>query len=257
MTWLQLSGVPTTTRRTRRGQVRSVAQRSRTQHPNDLTFAHLVTLCSERAWSNEHQKGVRRALISFFEWACSAGLTAANPALKLPKVAVTKPRPRPAPNRIWDDLLANADPRERMMARLACEVGMRRAEVAVAHCHDLIEDMNGSSILIHGKGGKQRVMPISDSLANDIRKFCPHGYLFPGQIDGHVSAHHVGKIISALMPDGWSMHKLRHRFATLALAKTGNLRLVQEAMGHSSPATTALYTAVAPSQLRAIVDPPE
>lgn len=131
---------------------------------------------------------------------------------------------------------------------------MRRAEVAVAHCDDLIEDFNGWSILIHGKGGKQRVMPIGDGLATEILRFCPAGYLFPGQIDGHVSAHHVGKIISALMPPGWSMHKLRHRFATLALAKTGNLRLVQEAMGHSSPATTAIYTAVAPNQLRAIID---
>ena len=84
--------------------------------------------------------------------------------------------------------------------------------------------------LVHGKGDKQRVVPISDDLANAIREYCLNGYLFPGQIEGHISAQWVGATISELMPPGWSMHKLRHRF---------------------SVATTQRYTAVATDEVRA------
>jgi integrase len=135
---------------------------------------------------------------------------------------------------------------------LAGEAGLRRAEVAVVHTDDLIEDITGWSLVVHGKGGKQRVVPLTDRLANAIHDFRLHGYLFPGQIDGHISAHHVGVLISRLMPDGWSMHKLRHRAATRGYAGTGNLRAVQEFLGHASVATTERYTAVSSRDVRGV-----
>lgn len=80
------------------------------------------------------------------------------------------------------------------------------------------------------------------------------GYLFSGQIDGHISPGHVGVLLSRLMPAGWSMHKLRHRYATRGYAGTGNLRAVQEALGHASVATTQRYTAVSSAQVRAVTE---
>lgn len=207
---------------------------------------------SDPAWSREHRKGVRAALVSFYNYCVERGLCDHNPAAKLPKVAAARPTPRPATDDIWCALLQTAPRRELLMARLACEAGMRRAEVAVCHADDLIHDLHGASLIVHGKGGKQRVVPITKSLAAAIRSYRSFGYLFPGQIDGHISAHHVGKLISALMPPGWSMHKLRHRYATRGYAGTGNLRAVQEALGHASVATTQIYTAVASTDVRAV-----
>jgi integrase len=253
VTWLRVGGKRDTTIRLRSDHVRSIARRSRTQHPRELTLNTIVNLCTERRWSNEHRKGVRSSLIGFYEWALKADLVDENPAAVLPRVAPETPRPRPAPDEIWIGLLDAAAPRERLMALLAGEAGLRRAEVAAVHCNDLIQDLHGWSLLVHGKGGRQRVVPLTDRLVREIRSYCPHGgFLFPGQVDGHISPEWVGTMISDLMPDGWTMHKLRHRFATRGYAGTGNLRAVQEALGHASVATTQRYTAVSTREVRAV-----
>lgn len=253
LTWMMAGGVPPTTRRLRRGNVRWVARTSGTACPAEITLAALVSLTSGQNLSNEHRRGVRRSLVAFFAWAVENGQASDNPATRLPKVSPSKPRPRPYPDQMWRELLMAAAPREQMMARLAGEVGMRRAEVARCHRDDLIEDDSGWSLIVHGKGDKQRVVPITDKMATDIRSFCPRrGYLFPGQVDGHLSPMYVGKLIGALMPDGWSMHKLRHRFATRGLAGTGDLLAVRDALGHSSAATTQIYTAVANDKVRRV-----
>lgn len=255
LTWLRIAGNRETTIKLRCGHVRSIAKRSGTGHPAAVTLNMLVGLCSERAWSNEHRKSVRSSLISFFDWCVANDVVERNPATSLPRVRAPLPAPRPAPDDVWFDLLASAAPRERLMARLAGEAGLRRAEVAQVHSDDLILDHAGWSLIVHGKGAKQRVVPLNDSLAAEIRLFSARrGYLFPGQIDGHVSPRWVGTMLSGLMPDGWTMHKLRHRFATRGYAGTGNLRAVQEALGHASVATTQRYTAVSSREVRSVSD---
>lgn len=252
LSWLTLSGTRKTTLRLRRGHVRSIARRSRTKHPKELTRAQLQILCVEQNWSNDHRKGLKTSLTSFFDWCIDHDLADDNVAQCLPKVRGSNPRPRPATDQMWADLLATAGVRERMMARLAGEAGMRRAEVASCHHNDLMHDPMGWSLLVRGKGGRQRVVPITASLAEAIRGYCQHGYLFPGQIDGHISADYTGRLISKLLPAGFSMHKLRTRYATRGYAGTGNLRAVQEALGHASVATTQRYVAVSTRDVRLV-----
>jgi len=68
------------------------------------------------------------------------------------------------------------------------------------------------------------------------------GYLFPGRIDGHLSASYVGKRIKRLMPPGWSAHTLRHAAGTAVYAASGaDLLATQEFLGHSKPETTRRY----------------
>ncbi len=106
---------------------------------------------------------------------------------------------------------------------------------------------------MYGKGWRQRVVPLTDRLAREVRCHCRHGgYLFPGKINGHISAEWVGTRISALMPEGWTMHKLRHRYATRGYTATRNLRAVQLALGHASVATNERYTAVTTREVRAV-----
>jgi integrase len=254
LSWLRYQGASDTTLRTRRGQVRIIARQSKALHPRDLDIKTLVTLAGRPGLSADTRHGQRAALISFYAWCVDNGYTKSNPAALLPKVRPSKPRPRPTPDDVWSKLLSTAPPPAALMALLACEAGLRRAEVAGLHYNDLARDHDGWVLIIRGKGDKQRVVPIGDKLAACLRHHCRGGFVFPGAIDGHMAPASVGRIVSRLMPKGWTMHKLRHRFATNGFHGTHNLLAVQEALGHSSVATTQRYTAVNLTDIRAVSD---
>lgn len=146
-----------------------------------------------------------------------------------------------------------ASPRERIMLRLAAEVGLRRGEVAVAHTRDIMEDLVGRSLVVHGKGGRTRIVPLPHSLGVALSTI-PEGYFFPGQDDGHLSPRYVGKLIRDLLPDQWTMHTLRHRFATRLYAHTRDLLGVQGMLGHATPTTTRRYVQWDTSRMRTAVD---
>lgn len=256
--WLKLTGMAKTSIRLRRGHIRVMARRSGTDRPSEIDLGILVEFCGDNDWSNDHRKAMRTSLRAFFDWCVEQQLCSHNPAQALPKVKESPPNPKPTPDTVWFDLLEKATPRIRLMALLAGEAGMRRAEVAVAHFDDLLHDDTGYSLIVHGKGNKQRVVPITDDLAQAIIDHGESGYLFPGTdkwgnvLRDHVSPEHVGVVVGKLMPKGWSMHKLRHRYATLGHAGTRDIRAVQEALGHASVATTQKYVATTPGDLRKV-----
>jgi integrase len=253
LSWLRYKGASETTLRTRRGQVRVIARLSKTKSPGEIDLSILFTLCGKPGYSADHRHGQRAALISFFTWCMENGVTHDNPAAKLPTVKASQPRPRPTPDEVWTNLLSAAPPREALMALLACEAGLRRAEVAGLHSDNLARELDGWVLIVHGKGDKQRVVPINATLAQRIRQHRPNGgYIFPGAVDGHMAPDSVGRILSRLMPDGWTMHKLRHRYATRGFYGTRNLLAVQKALGHSSIATTERYTAISMDDVRAV-----
>lgn len=255
LAWLIAAGTSPATQRTRRAHIRYVARSLGTQHPRDISAADLLTILARPDHSIEHRRSRRNSLASFYRWCVEQAVVEADPTLTLPRMRTPSGAPKPATDEIWKQLLATADDRTALMARLACEAGLRRAEVARVHGDDLIAGISGAELIVHGKGDKQRMVPITVSLAAAITAAAPRGgFLFPGQIDGHMSPDHVGHLVSKVMPPGWSMHKLRHRFATRGYAATGNLRAVQEALGHASVATTQRYTAVAPRDLRAVTE---
>ena len=138
------------------------------------------------------------------------------------------------------------------MIRLAGEHGLRRAEIAVVHSRDVVHDLLGYSLQVHGKGGRLRYVPLADDVANAILDAA--GYAFPGKIDGHLSPWWVGKLVSRLLPKGWTTHTLRHRFATVSYAEDHDVFAVQDLMGHASPATTLRYVALADDAKRRLVE---
>lgn len=145
--------------------------------------------------------------------------------------------------------MLEADERTRMMLLLGGHAGLRCCEIAAVHSRDIVGTRGNYSLLVHGKGRRERLVPLSNLLALDI--LARDGYVFPGQIDGHLSAAYVSKLLSRALPAGMTAHQLRHRFATQALRGSGgNLRVVQELLGHSSIATTQVYTAVETNELR-------
>jgi integrase len=253
LTWLIAGGTSAATRKTRRAHVRRVARELGAPHPRDITHQQLLAILGRPEYSMEHRRGLRASLASFYRWAVESGVVDDDPTLTLPHIRAALGAPKPATDDIWRALLEQADPRTALMARLACEAGLRRAEVAQVHSDDVNAGIGGAELIVHGKGAKQRVVPITVSLAAAIQKASPFGgFLFPGKIDGHMSADRVGHLVSKVMPPGWSMHKLRHRSATRGYAATGNLRAVQEFLGHASVATTQRYTAVSSMEIRAV-----
>ena len=263
--WLRAKGLSRHSIRTRRGHV-AVAGKLVGKPVGQVCVDDLVVM-QRPEWSVEHRRGMRTSLIQFFDWCARQGLVEGNPALGLPRVSESAPKPRPAPEWLWRELVDSAPARELLMIRLAGEAGLRRGEIARVHRDDVVWDGEGYSLIVRGKGDKQRVVPLNDRLAEQLQRggweWVPPGhvgFVFPavdqwGNVVGdHLSADRVGRLISGLMPVGWSAHKLRHRFATRGFAVTRNLRAVQEALGHASVATTQRYTAVGSADVRAVVE---
>ncbi|MDR1212789.1 MAG: site-specific integrase, partial [Propionibacteriaceae bacterium] len=162
----------------------------------------------------------------------------------IPMIRPEQPAPRPASAMVVAEALRHADPRITVMLRLANELGMRRGEVAqVWPEEDLIRDSLGWALVVHGKGSRERVLPLPDDLASALLR-APAGYLFPRRDGGHLSAHWVGTLVRRALGDGTTMHQLRHLCATEVHAQTHDLRLVQTMLGHASLSTTQRYIAV-------------
>lgn len=209
--------------------------------PWAVTADQLVDYFGEQDhWSAATRRGHRTTLRGFYEWAEDKDYVHRSPARRLPKVKPTPPNPMPAPDAVYHPALAEADRDELLMLELAAEHGLRRGEIAVAHRDDMIEDLLGWSLLVHGKGGKNRIVPLLDETAE--RMLTVSGYAFEGRVDGHISARWCGTRVNRLLPGVWTIHKLRHRAATeWWKASDHDLLLVARLLGHASVATTQLY----------------
>ncbi len=113
------------------------------------------------------------------------------------------------------------------------------------------------TLMITGKGGKQRLVPVLPIVAQAIGDYleaCPHppdpeGPLFVGVRGRRLQPRVVQGVMARLrgalgLPDSATPHALRHSFATHLLAGGGDLRTIQELLGHASLSTTQRYTAV-------------
>jgi integrase/recombinase XerC len=222
--------------------------------PWEVTAADLAAWAgSVGHWSANTRRSYRTTLRGFYRWAVEAGHVDGSPALALPRVRPAPPNPRPAPETVYRAALGAATPRERLMLRLAAEHGLRRGEVALVHSRDLEPDLDAWALLVHGKGGKERLVPLLDDVAGELRRL-PAGFAFPGDDHGHLSPAWVGKLINRLLADEWTIHKLRHRAATCWWEVSDHdVYTVQELLGHADPRTTKLYVKVPTKRLREVV----
>lgn len=224
--------------------------------PWGLSTSDLLDWLGSQGWSRDTLRSHRAALRAFYAWGVTTGRVAVSPAAALPTIRPAQPRPRPTPDVTYRRALEQARGWERLALRLGAEAGLRRAEMAQVHADDVVEDLQGWSLRVHGKGDKLRVVPLSDGLAAAVRAACRDGggWAFPGRVDGHISAGYLGKRVSALMPSGVSTHSLRHRFATRAYGVDRDVFAVQELLGHASPETTRRYVRVNDDRLRRTVE---
>ena len=250
--WYAAGGAPKTTIELRTYQLSRLAKHFNGQGPWDVTTDELAAWLAEHQWSRETLRSYRAALRGFYGWAHASGLIEQDPARLLRRVPATIGVPRPAAETVINDALRRADERAWLMLMLGSRHGMRRGEIARVSTRDLQVDEHGWSLIVHGKGGKDRVVPLMPDVARMIRDAQP-GWVFPNGMGSHLTPAHVGVIFRRALDGVATAHQLRHRFATRTYQATKDIRAVQELLGHASVATTQRYTKVADNALRIAV----
>lgn len=186
---------------------------------------------------------------AFFRWAYEdAELLEENPARRLALPKLRKRQSQPIPEGELAFALSAAAPDPHMFAWLclAGYCGLRAGEIAQVGRDDFSEDKNGHWLLVHGKGGKDRKVPVPEEVMAHLRQFMhQRGALFRRPTTGHpVTANEVSHRTSVFLHElgiDRTLHKLRHRFAT-ALKDLGlDPRAIQELLGHESLLTTTIY----------------
>ena len=194
------------------------------------------------------------------------GKVAALTAVRAPKVSKTLPKPLAAgaAKRMTDtELRAGEERAPWILARDAAALallygsGLRIAEALSLKPADIKTAERSAALVVTGKGGKTRMVPVLPQvlkLATDYMALCPYdlpvnGPLFVGARGGALSPRILQLTMERLrgalgLPDTATPHALRHSFATHLLARGGDLRAIQELLGHASLSTTQIYTEV-------------
>lgn len=207
-------------------------------------------------WTRATYHGDVRA---FFRWLADAELVVPNPMesrlLKRPKTRRGVPKPLTAAEE--SRALAAAHGRVRAYLLLALRAGLRASEIAAFRGEEIAEDF----IVLVGKGDKEGAVPTHPELWALAQEYPRRGWWFPSPAHGgHIAGNTVTIVVGRHfrspdvdIPKG-SIHRARHSFGTDLLRRGGDLREVQTLMRHSSPATTAIYTAVDEDRLRATIN---
>jgi len=194
------------------------------------------------------------------------GKVGALSAIRAPKVAKTLPKPLPmaSAKRLADaDERAGEDRETWILARDAAVMallygsGLRISEALGLKRREVPRPGEGDVLIVTGKGNKTRMVPVLQNvlqLVQDYVAMCPYplpaeGPIFVGARGGPLSPRIIQLAMERLrgalgLPDSATPHALRHSFATHLLSRGGDLRAIQELLGHSSLSTTQIYTGI-------------
>ncbi len=243
-----------------------------------------LTLATLRRWlGSMSEAGLSRSTLArrassaraFTSWACRTGRMAADPGMRL----ATPRQPRHLPVVLRSEESAalldlatvradDADPthlRDRAALELLYATAMRVSELVGLDVDDL--DLDRCVVRVTGKGRKQRTVPFGLPAQRACRDWLTRGRprlvgpssgpaFLLGRRGGRWDQRQVRTLVHDLMAQSGSTrtagpHALRHSAATDLLAGGADLRSVQELLGHSSLATTQIYTHVSADRLRA------
>jgi integrase/recombinase XerC len=199
------------------------------------------------------------------------GKLGALAAIRAPKLARSLPKPLAVKDarRVTEAAAREGEVRAPwILARDAAVLGLlygsglRIAEALSLTRRQAPKPGTGDAITVTGKGNKARMAPVLPQVAALIADYIalcplelpPDRPLFVGTRGGPLSARVVQLAMARLrgalgLPDSATPHALRHSFATHLLARGGDLRSIQELLGHASLSTTQIYTAVDSARL--------
>ncbi|MFC5579145.1 tyrosine recombinase XerC [Lysobacter niabensis] len=211
----------------------------------------------------EHRRGLspkslqRRlsACRSFYTWLLKHGRVAANPAaaIRAPKAPRKLPQvldPDEAKALVEVPTDAPLGLRDRALLELFYSSGLRLSELCALRWRDL--DLDEGLVTVLGKGRKQRSVPLGSHARNALLEWrestgaSPDAPVFPGR-NGPITPRAIQLRVRLLAQQQGLFkrvhpHLLRHSFASHILESSGDLRGVQELLGHADIATTQIYT---------------
>ena len=205
---------------------------------------------------------------SFYKFLMLEKIINKNPTsnLELPKRERTLPKYLSADE---IELLISSSGEIKTSIRLRCMIELLYASgLRVSELCELPMSANlGDRLLIHGKGAKERLVPMHEGAQYALKKWLEYRgdidskYVFPtNSKSGHITRDAFFKILkkcavlAGIEPERISPHVLRHSFASHLLAGGANLRAIQTMLGHEDISTTQIYTHVMPDKLRDTVE---
>lgn len=229
-----------------------------------LDSAQLTSAQLRQFVAAEHRRGLspkslqRRlsACRSYYAWLLKHGRIAASPAaaMRAPKAPRKLPQVLDADEAVRLVEVPTDAPlglRDRALLELFYSSGLRLSELCALRWRDL--DLESGLVMVLGKGEKQRLVPVGSHAITALRAWLRDSggraetHVFPGRAGGAISQRAVQIRIKQLavrqgMFKDVHPHMLRHSFASHILESSGDLRGVQELLGHSDIATTQIYT---------------
>src|ERR1700735_1391302 len=194
------------------------------------------------------------------------GKVGALSAIRAPKVGKSLPRPLPmaaakrladADERAGDDRDPWIWARDAAVMALLYGSGLRISEALGLKRRDVPLPGAGDVIVVTGKGNKTRMVPVLQNVLTLVQEYvamCPHplpaeGPIFVGARGGPLSPRIIQLTMARLrgalgLPDSAAPHAPRPSFATHLLSRGGDLRAIQELLGHASLSTTQIYTGI-------------
>lgn len=190
----------------------------------------------------------------------------------LPKDIITIKRPKPLPKPIEPEIIKTIiDNTNNLKHKIVLEVlygsGLRLGEVTKIKWDD-INFIEGILRINNGKGNKDRLVKLGETVIRhlldykDIRFNKNNEFVFDSlaRPQTHISKKTVQKILEnsckkAKINKHYNIHQLRHSYATHSLEAGVDIRKIQEALGHSSPKTTMIYTKVTKDTIKGMISP--
>ncbi|QUN06207.1 tyrosine recombinase XerC [Shewanella yunxiaonensis] len=206
----------------------------------------------------------------FFTFLLREGVIHSNPAKQLSAPKQAKPLPKnldtDSVSHLLDIEVTDAiTARDKAMMELFYSSGLRLAELAALDLQDM--DLKQAQVRVLGKGSKERLLPVGSIAVNAINVWLSYRRQLPCQepalfvtgkgqrlshrgIQARLAYWGQQQVINGRVHP----HKLRHSFATHMLESSGDLRAVQELLGHANLATTQIYTSLDFQHLAKVYD---
>lgn len=194
------------------------------------------------------------------------GKVGALSAIRAPKVGKSLPKPiqmsaakrfADASERAGEDREPWIWARDAAVMALLYGSGLRISEALGLKRRDVPQPGAGDVLVVTGKGNKTRMVPVLQNVLALVHEYvavCPHslppeGPIFVGARGGPLSPRIIQLTMARMrgalgLPDSATPHALRHSFATHLLSRGGDLRAIQELLGHASLSTTQIYTGI-------------
>jgi len=240
--------------------------------PQEVTLADLQAFLAhldEQGLAGVTRRRKAASLRAFFGFLHAAGYIAQNPTQGLTPPQIERKEPRFLTTQEYQALLraCSHQPRDAALIELLLQTGMRLSEVARLRVDDIElpgritqDPANTGSVLVHGKGRKQRTLPLNYKACRALKAWLavrPQSEsraLFLTKFRQPMSTRAIQRVVEKYLQEAGianaSVHTLRHSFATHHVAKGTSLKTVQEALGHADLKTTSIYVSTAKEAMK-------